>query len=431
MVNPTDVRINAERLWQDFQALSLIGATADVLPAQPGLDGPDRGGVHRPSLSPAHIEARRWFAERVQQAGLELRIDLAGNHSGWLECGPAGAPTLLLGSHLDSVPNGGRYDGAIGVLAALEVLRVVRESGLRLPYHLEAIDFTDEEGTLVGLLGSAALAGALKPDDLHSPSGGRQALEAGLARAGLAEDGLLLAIRDPLSLAGYLELHIEQGPRLLNAGVPIGVVSAIVGICHYRVEFIGRADHAGTTPMLDRLDAGLGASAFSLALRRVVMDEFPGCVANIGQINYTPGAFNVVPERASLALELRAPQAEQFIRLEAALLEQAKQAAQIYQLGLETHFLSRHQPTPMSPVVQQAISRAAAELGLACMTLVSGAGHDAQSLAAICPAGMLFIPSQGGVSHSPREFSHWEDCVNGANVLLQAALTLQNENSGR
>ncbi len=337
---------------------------------------------------------------------------------------PDGAPTLLLGSHLDSVPNGGRYDGALGVLAALEVLRVVQEAGLRLPYHLEAIDFTDEEGTLVGLLGSAALAGALNAEELRSPRGGREMLEAGLARAGLTEEGLLQAVRDPRTLAGYLELHIEQGPRLLNAGVSIGVVSAIVGICSYKVEFIGRADHAGTTPMQDRRDAGLGASAFSLAVRRVVMEQFPDCVANIGQLAYAPGAFNIVPERASLALELRAPEADSFTRLEAALLEQARLAAQELGLGLETHFLGRHQPTPMSPVAQRAIFRAAAELGLPAMPLVSGAGHDAQSLAAICPAGMLFIPSQGGASHSPREFSRWEDCVNGANVLLQAAMHL-------
>jgi hydantoinase/carbamoylase family amidase len=410
MVNSTDLRVNAERLWQDFQALSLIGATADGR------------GVHRPALSPAHLEARRWFAQRVQQSRLELRIDSAGNHSGRLECAPAGAPMLLLGSHLDSVPNGGRYDGALGVLAALEVLRVVQEAGLRLPYHLEVIDFTDEEGTLVGLLGSSALAGTLKLEELRSPRGGREALEAGLACTSLTEDGLLQAVRDPLTLAGYLELHIEQGPRLLNAGVSIGVVSAIVGICSYKVEFIGRADHAGTTPMPDRRDAGLGASAFSLAVRRVVMEQFPDCVANIGQLAYIPGAFNIVPERASLALELRAPEVDSFARLEATLLEQARLVAREYNLGLETHFLGRHQPTPMSPVAQRAIFRAAEELGLSAMPLVSGAGHDAQSLAAICPAGMLFIASQEGGSHSPREFSHWEDCVNGANVLLQAAM---------
>jgi len=273
----------------------------------------------------------------------------------------------------------------------------------------------------VGLLGSAAFAVALNVEELRSPRGGREMLEAGLARAGLTEDGLLQAVRDPRTLAGYLELHIEQGPRLLNAGVSIGVVSAIVGICSYKVEFMGRADHAGTTPMQVRRDAGLGASAFSLAVRRVVMEQFPDCVANIGQLAYTPGAYNIVPERASLALELRAPEADSFARLEAALLEQARLAAQEHGLGLETHFLGLHQPTPMSPVAQRAIARAAAELGLSAMPLVSGAGHDAQSLAAICPAGMLFIPSQGGASHSPREFSLWEDCVNGANVLLQAA----------
>ncbi len=234
-------------------------------------------------------------------------MDGAGNHSALLRCGPAGARRLLLGSHLDSVPHGGRFDGALGVLAALEALRVVQEHNLSLPVDLEAIDFTDEEGTLVGLLGSAALAGKLAPEDLANPRGGREALLAGLARAGLSEAGLLEARRDPDALAGYLELHIEQGPRLLDAGVQIGVVTDIVGIASYTLSFFGRANHAGTTPMADRLDAAQGASAFTLAARRLVIEEFPGCVANVGAMRFSPGAFNIVPQAVDLSLEFRAP----------------------------------------------------------------------------------------------------------------------------
>jgi N-carbamoyl-L-amino-acid hydrolase len=405
------LRVSSDRLKADFTALSRFGATP-------------QGGVDRPALGEAHLAARAWLRQRIQSGGLELRLDQAGNHLAFLGCGPPGAPALLLGSHLDSVPDGGRFDGALGVLAALEVLHTVREAGLSLPVNLEAVDFTDEEGTLVGLLGSSALAGHLKAEDLLAPRGGRAHLLASLERAGLSEAGLLEARREPSSLAGYLELHIEQGPRLLQAGAQIGVVSSIVGICSYRLAFIGRADHAGTIPMPDRLDAAQGAAAFTLAVRQAVLQDFPECVANVGMLRLLPGAFNIVPRRAELALELRSAEPQSYAQLEAALLELAKVEAAHYGLDLEIEFLNRHQPTPLSPFAQQAIVQAADSLGLSHMSLPSGAGHDAQSLAPLCPSGMIFVPSQGGASHSPREFTAWEDCLNGANMLLNAALYL-------
>ena len=380
--------------------------------------------MHRPALSEDHLQARSWFRERVLQSGLEFHQDSAGNHSACLACGPEGAATLLLGSHLDSVPQGGRFDGALGVLAALEVLRRVREVDLTLPFNLEAIDFTDEEGSLVGLLGSRALAGRLQFEELQNPRGGRENLQAGLERASLTENGLLSAHRVEGSLAGYLELHIEQGPRLVDSGVDIGVVTTIAGICSYRLVFIGRADHAGTTPMDTRLDASLGAAAFTLAARRIVKESFLACVANVGEMSFEPGAFNIVPARASLALEFRSPEKEAFDRLEIALMAGAQKEAKRYRLGLEIESLGRHQPTPMSAQTGEAIVAAADELGLKHIPLASGAGHDAQSLAEVCPAGMIFVPSRGGASHSAREFSEWQDCVNGANVLFNAALKL-------
>jgi N-carbamoyl-L-amino-acid hydrolase len=181
-----------------FNELARIGATAD-------------GGVNRPSFSDAHLAARRWFRGQIEKSGLEFRTDGAGNHSAFLACGPNDAPTLLLGSHLDAVPNGGRFDGALGVMAALEVLRTVKDAGLKLKFQLEAVDFTDEEGTLVGLLGSAAIAGRLHTELLKNPRGGRQALVEGMQGAGLSDDSILNAVRPKASLAGYLELHIEQG----------------------------------------------------------------------------------------------------------------------------------------------------------------------------------------------------------------------------
>jgi len=413
------LRVNSDRMLDSFNRLALIGATAD-------------GGVHRPTFSESHLAAREWFRAEVERAGLEFHTDGAGNHSVVL---PVIArpeevkqfPTLLLGSHLDSVPNGGRFDGALGVIAAFEVLRTVKENGINLKVNLEAIDFTDEEGTLVGLLGSAALAGHLSRKDLESPRGGRDNLVEGMKRADLTDESMLSAVRPKESLAGYLELHIEQGKRLEHAGTDIGIVSAIVGIWSYRLTFIGRADHAGTTTMDDRLDASLGASAFTIAARDLVMREFPDCVVNIGKMDFAPGAFNIVPAQVDVSLEFRSPDEEEFKKLDAALLLLANTEATRFGLELKIQFLGKHSPSIMSDIVRNAYTSACDDLGLSHVSLTSGAGHDGQSLADLCPVGMIFVPSVDGASHSPREFTKWDDCVNGANVLLQAALRLAAE----
>jgi N-carbamoyl-L-amino-acid hydrolase len=409
-----ELRPNADRMRDAFNELShsqRLGATGD-------------GGVHRPTFSGAHLAARAWFREQIERAGLEFRTDGAGNQSAFLVCGEQDVQTLLLGSHLDSVPNGGRFDGALGVMAAFEVLRTIKDAGLRLKVHLEAIDFTDEEGTLVGLLGSAALAGHLHPDHLQNPRGGREALAEGMKRAGLSDESMLSAARPRDSLAGYLELHIEQGKRLERAGIAIGIVSAIVGIWSYRLSFIGRADHAGTTSMDDRLDASLGASAFTLAAREIVINDFPGGVVNVGKMEFAPGAFNIVPSRVDLALEFRSPEGEEFKRLDFALLQCAHQEAERFGLELQAEFLGKHSPTLMSEKVQHVFAEVCDEMGLRHVSLTSGAGHDAQSFDGLCPVGMIFVPSKEGASHSAREYTEWEDCVTGANVLLQAALKL-------
>lgn len=404
-----DLRINAGRMLAAFNELASIGAT-------------EQGGVHRPTFSQSHLAARHWFREEVERSGLEFHADGAGNHSAILRGDYPAAPTLLLGSHLDSVPNGGRFDGALGVIAALEVLKTIQESGTRLKVHLEAIDFTDEEGTLVGLLGSAALTGHLRSELLQNPRGGRENLLEGMNRAGVSDQSVLSAARPKESIAGYLELHIEQGKRLERAGINIGVVSAIVGISSYQLSFIGRADHAGTTAMHDRLDASLGASAFTLAARELVMKDFPDCVVNIGDMRFAPGGFNIVPAQVDVSLEFRSADEAEFDRLDSALLGLAQQEAKRFSLDLKTDFRGRHHPTPMRDSVQRAFGDSCDALGLTHTSLVSGAGHDGQSFAGVCPMGMIFVPSVNGTSHSPYEFTRWEDCVNGANVLLQAAL---------
>ena len=414
-----NLRINSDRMRAAFDELAKIGATAD-------------GGVNRPAFSEAHLAARGWFREQIESAGLEVRTDGAGNHSAVLPISSAlsasqskrQSQTLLLGSHLDSVPNGGRFDGALGVMAAFEVLRTIKEARIPLRVNLEAIDFTDEEGTLVGLLGSAAVAGCLSPDMLHNPRGGRQALLEGMACAGLTEQSMLSAHRRRESLAGYLELHIEQGKRLERASAEIGIVSAIVGIWSYQLSFIGRADHAGTTAMNDRRDASLGASEFTLAARDTVVNDFRDCVVNVGKMEFSPGAFNIVPARVDVSLEFRSADEEKFKRLDALLLAHAQEAAHRFGLELRVESLGKHSPSLMNDKVQSTFVSACDDLGLSHLSLSSGAGHDGQSFDGLCPVGMIFVPSKEGASHSPREFTEWEDCVNGANVLLQTALRL-------
>jgi N-carbamoyl-L-amino-acid hydrolase len=403
--------INPDRFKQDFDTLAQIGATDD-------------GGLNRPCWSPAHLEAQRWWLARAAEARLEPHIDSAGNCSAVLKSQISNSPTLLLGSHTDSVPKGGRFDGALGVMAALEAVRTVAESGLQLPVNLEVIDFADEEGTLVGLLGSSALAGSLTAEALKSPRGGRAALEAGMARAGVTEAGLLSARRDPNSLASYLELHIEQGPNLIRSAVPIGVVSGIVGIRSFRLVYKGQANHAGTTPMDLRQDASLGAAAFILTAREMVTRDFPGCTVNVGQMRFAPGAFNIIPGEAELALEFRSPDPQQFANLEVSLLGLADLIGRQYNLTLSGEALGQCVPTPLSARARAAIAAAADSLALPHTPLFSGAGHDAQSLAPLTDAGMIFVPSREGISHSPLEYSDWDACLNGANVLLRATLKM-------
>jgi N-carbamoyl-L-amino-acid hydrolase len=405
------LRVDSERLRADFDALARIGATPD-------------GGVERTSFSAAHVAARSWFVERAAEAGLETRVDGAANHSAILSARDPEARTLLLGSHLDSVHRGGRYDGALGVIGALEVLRVVKDADLDVPVALEAIDFTDEEGTLIGTLGSRALAGRLARADLAAPRGGRDLLLSEFARIGLSEGDVLGACRDPRTLVGYLELHIEQGPVLEGAGIDIGVVTGITGAGSFLVVFEGEARHAGTTPMAARRDAALGAASFVLGVREIVMRDFPGCVATVGDVATEPGSFNVVPGRARVRMECRSLDPATLDALEGALTERARRVAEEFGLAVGVERVGRSEPTATDRQVRAALAQAAAALGLTTIELPSGAGHDAQSLAEVAPSGMVFVRSLGGVSHDPAERTPWEDCVNGANVLLNATIAL-------
>ncbi len=403
--------INAQRLLDDLADLSRIGETPE-------------GGVNRPAFSPANQEARAWFQAQAEAAGLHFRRDGAGNLSAALPSATPSARTLLCGSHLDSVPHGGRFDGALGVLAALEALRTVKEAGLALPVHLEAISFTDEEGAHLSLLGSRAFTGHLPPAELAHPHSQPGQFAAGLGRAGLTVDSILTAFRDPASLAGFVELHIEQGKRLEEAEAALGVVTSVVGIRSFWLNFRGEAAHAGTCPVGDRQDALRGAAEFILWAQQMVIDRFQPGTMNCGIIRTAPGAFNIVPGRVKLALEFRHASQEHLDAMETTLLGLAHDAAQVHGLRLDITPLGGVEPAQFDEGVVGAIEAAADRLDLSHMRLVSFAGHDAQSLSQVTPAAMIFVPSVNGVSHNPLEHTRDEDVINGANALLHALLIL-------
>jgi len=410
-MNPALLKINPIRLEANLNGLSCIGAT-------------ETGGVHRPALSEVDLVAHDWLWERIDSAGLEYDCDSAGNQSAILRSKNKNAHALFLGSHLDTVPTGGRFDGALGVLAALEVLQTLKESNLSIPITLEAVNFTDEEGTHIGLLGSRAMTGKLNDTDLQHPNLGKEEFEAGLSRFGLTRKGILNAVRHPGCFSGYLELHIEQGAILSESQVDIGIVTAIVGIHRIRLRFTGRADHAGTTPIPRRRDAGRAASIFAAGAWDLVLRDFSNCVINIGNMRFTPGIYNVVPEIVTLDLELRTSSREQLAGLQERLLLFAQEKSQAAFVELAFTVEEEIPPAVMDPTMQQMLAVCAQAADLSHRSMASGAGHDAQCFTDLCPTGMIFIPSAGGISHSPDEFSQWQDCVNGANLLLQAVLRL-------
>jgi N-carbamoyl-L-amino-acid hydrolase len=403
----TLLTIDQDRFHADFDALSSFGAT-------------DEGGVNRPAFSAAHQAARRWFAGRAEEAGLVVDVDGASNRSALLTF-PGAEKTLLIGSHLDSVPAGGRFDGAFGVMAALEVLRTVKEAGVQLSVNLKAIDFTDEESHYVEFLGSRAFTGKLPLTELQAPHVG--SMRDAIAGMGLDLEAMANCGRDPQEYVGYLELHIEQGPRLINSATDIGIVESIVGIRSHRLVFTGQADHAGTTPMEIRRNAGLGASAFTLALHELLKADFTDCVGNVGSMILASGVTNVVAKRAEVDFEFRFPEDHRGDALETHIKDTASSIAERFDLEFEFIPTGRARSVQMDPALQRTAGEAAQRLGLSAKSMHSGAGHDAQVMAAFTPACVIFVPSIGGISHNPAEFSTKEDCENGANVLLQTVLS--------
>lgn len=403
------LKINKNRLLEDLRELSLIGATA-------------AGGVSRPALTVHDIEARQWYRSKIAAAGLDYALDGAGNQSAILRSDPPSDKRILAGSHLDSVPDGGRYDGALGLLVAFEALRTIKDNGIRPALTLEAVNFTDEEGAIMGLMGSRALVGQLAAADLERSKIALDELTKRLDAAGISRESMLGARRD--DVLAWIELHIEQGTRLEDENIDIGVVDAIVGIRSLKLSLYGEAAHAGAKPMRQRRDALWGAAAFVLRARQHIMDNYTPGVCNIGMIGAAPGAFNIVPAQVDMALEFRHGSLKEMAAMGDDLLGLLEECAREFDLRASFEETPAVHPARMSETVMSAIERAAAALGLSHRRMLSFAGHDTQSMAQICPAAMFFVPSARGISHNPAEFTSAADCVNGTNLMLHTLLEL-------
>jgi len=400
--------INAQRLLADLRALSAIGGLPD-------------GGVDRLAWSDADLAGRRWFAQRIQEAGLEARLDAALNVFGRMP-GTAG-PYLLTGSHLDSVPNGGRLDGAYGAVAALEVLRTLVESGNPIAERVEVVGFSDEEGVrfATGLIGSLALAGELEIARLRETQDWRGVpMQQVLAAAGRDVDRLVDAQQHLASITAFLELHIEQGPRMEAEGIALALVTGIVGVHRQRIQVVGEQNHAATTPFRRRHDAGRAAARAIAGLYELVQAIDDEAVANVGFIQFEPGGVNVIPGRAGFTLEVRQLDEAIVRRIVDAFAAALQKICREEGCRMEAELLSWVPPAPMDPAQIDMLDQACRELGREPGRLWSGAGHDAAVLSRHVPTGMLFVPSVGGVSHSPRETTSDEHLVLGARALLRA-----------
>ena len=399
--------VNGDRLVADLDALSAIGGGAD-------------GTVDRLAWSEPDLTGRRWFAERIRAAGLEPRIDGALNVFGRLP-GSTG-PWLLTGSHLDSVPNGGRLDGAYGAVAALEVLRTLTEAGDPLAEQVEIVGFADEEGVRFefGLIGSLALVGELDVDRLR---GGVDwhgvATRQVLAAAGCDVERMQAAQQHRPSIKAFIELHIEQGPRMDVDGIDLAVVTGIVGVHRQRIRVIGTQNHAGTTPIKLRHDAGRAAARAASELYELVLAVDPDAVANIGSMQFVPGGVNVIPGAAEFTLEVRHLEERVVRQIVEAFTSRLNLICAEEGCRAEVEFLSWVPPAPMDATVTAALDQACRELGRQPARLSSGAGHDAAVLSRHVPTGMLFVPSVGGVSHSPSETTSDEHLILGTQALLQ------------
>jgi N-carbamoyl-L-amino-acid hydrolase len=402
------LRVNGPRIVEHLTFLSQFGKNP-------------QGGVSRVAFSEADRQGRNYVMGLMRAAGLDVAVDAAGNIVGRRAGTDSTLKPLVMGSHIDSVPEGGNYDGDVGSLGAIEVAQTLAENKLTTRHPLEVIVFSDEEG---GTIGSHALGAEITDKQLNLVSNSGKTVRDGIKFIGGDPDKLESIRRKRGDIAAYLELHIEQGGILDTEKINIGVVEGIVGISQWEVKIEGFANHAGTTPMNQRRDAMLAAAKFVEAVNRIVT-SLPGRqVGTVGKLQAWPGAYNVIPGKVILGLELRDLDAAKVKMLHQRIRDEAAQIA--LSTGTTFDFTETNSivPAPTDVRLRKLIHETANGLGFTTKWLPSGAGHDAQEIARLGPVGMIFVPSVGGISHSPKEYSLSEDIANGANVLLHTLLRL-------
>lgn len=406
-MNATESTISIQRLEDDLRELAEIGRADD-------------GGVYRMAFTPADMQGKEWLERKMREAGLGTSRDGACNVSGRLAGTDPSKPAIVIGSHIDTVPCAGILDGTLGVLTGLECLRVLKENGEVPEQDIELIAFSDEEGRFGGMFGSQSFAGRITPDTIHraaDPAGHR--LEDAMRDAGLDPWEALRARRDPESIGAYLELHIEQGPVLSSNNEQIGVVEAITGLFKWNVTFSGEPNHAGTTPMPMRRDAFMGVADFAHEIPRI-LDENGSEVsrATIGRVELTPGSANTVPGEASFTVDVRDTDEMVMNELAGAIRKALAAIARRRGLSFSHHADSWIHPVDCDARLVECIADVAGRQGMRFRRMVSGAAHDAQIVASVCPVAMIFVPSVEGKSHSPAEWTAWDDIEAGANVML-------------
>ncbi|XWX03005.1 Zn-dependent hydrolase [Aggregatilineales bacterium SYSU G02658] len=406
---PSTLKVNSNRMLAHFEELSMIGATA-------------LGGVARPALSNEDLRARTWLVERLEGYGFELRDDAVGNIGGILRSTTPQAKTLLVGSHLDTTLNGGKYDGSIGIIAGLECMLTVREAGIALPFHLEVIDFTDEEGSWQSLFGSMGLTGRLSDEHINDSKQDNAAFRAALLRLGLYASEVREARRDPTTLRGYLELHIEQGDLLDRTRTQIGIVTRVIGRSNFRVTFQGEAVHAATNCSRKR-DALQGATCFMTKVYNLPTQCVGGMV-NCGNVDVQPGITTIVPATATVHMEVRHPDPDQLAMMEQLVHDTAEQCAGAHGLSVQVRRTLHREVAHMDERLMQVVAEVCEQQQLSYTHMFSNAGHDAQIMAGFTPSALIFIPCKDGISMNPKEYTDWENVENGANVLLHTILRL-------
>ncbi|MEN7550741.1 Zn-dependent hydrolase [Rapidithrix thailandica] len=411
----TSLTINFERLKQDIFHLSTIGKS------------PEDNGIYRQAFSKEDLQARQWLGERLQKAGINSTMDGAANVLARI--GDPEAPSITVGSHLDTVACAGALDGALGVLVGLECLRTIHEQDIPLTHPLELIAFSDEEGRFGGMLGSQATAGMLNPGFIqHAMDLDGISLVEVMEQQGMNPMGILDCSRTRDSLLCFLELHIEQGPVLDTKNLEVGIVSAITGLFKWQITLSGTANHAGTTPMTMRQDAFMGLADFAHEIPRI-LDENGGenSRATIGKVELFPGSPNTIPEKAIFSIDVRDTDVEVLKELQLAIRKALSAIARKGGLMFEFEELSFIHPVQSDVQLVNALEKKARMLDYQFEIMPSGAAHDAQIMANLCPVAMVFVPSKGGVSHSPNEWTDWAFIEKGANLLLHTILELQNQ----